>query len=416
MSSLYDDIGIGDAEKTKGWGSNSGFKLLGGSHLQGKGKKEKRKGSSGGLAPVLNLKPRGTKEEGSVTFNHLTGKLEKVVLPRARSPPPPLPSVPSVERKPAKSSETVVDRGSKPLDDEYNPLYPNDYDKLITERRRKLAEEREKAKEDERKKEMEEREKRRKERHAKRDREEKEKEKSSSEDEEDDRKKRRPGGAGGAAIAPPAALTKTDPLPDAEKDNEKSTSEEPPDVDHMPGSKLFGGNVSSVASKIMAKYGFKDGQGLGKGGKGMSTALMVEKTSKRGGKIIHEKDLESEDSTPTPPPEAASSSSITNIMRNPSKVVLLRNMVGPGEVDEDLEPETQEECNEKYGDVNSCTIFEVPNVEEEEAVRIFVEFRRVEAAIKAVVDLNGRFFGGRSVKATFYDFDDYQSGLLNASA
>ena len=41
----------------------------------------------------------------------------------------------------------------------------------------------------------------------------------------------------------------------------------------------------------MAKYGYKEGQGLGKKEQGMSTALLVEKTSKRGGKIIHEKDI-----------------------------------------------------------------------------------------------------------------------------
>lgn len=36
----------------------------------------------------------------------------------------------------------------------------------------------------------------------------------------------------------------------------------------------------------MQKYGFKEGQGLGKHEQGLSTALSVEKTSKRGGKII----------------------------------------------------------------------------------------------------------------------------------
>jgi len=44
-------------------------------------------------------------------------------------------------------------------------------------------------------------------------------------------------------------------------------------------------------SKMMAKMGYKEGLGLGRNKQGMSTALMVEKTSKRGGKIIHERDL-----------------------------------------------------------------------------------------------------------------------------
>ena len=51
------------------------------------------------------------------------------------------------------------------------------------------------------------------------------------------------------------------------------------------------------------------------------------------------------------------------------------------------------------------------NVPEEEAVRIFIEFERMEAAIKALVDLNGRFFGGRTVMASFYDdvrFKEFQ--------
>ncbi len=90
-------------------------------------------------------------------------------------------------------------------------------------------------------------------------------------------------------------------------------------------------------------------------------------------------------------------------------------MVGRGEVDEDLEAETKEEC-EKYGKVIKCVIFEVSvmlsvsrmplkaadvinicrwhetcvsglcfqiaGVSEEEAVRIFLEFERVESAIK----------------------------------
>lgn len=71
-------------------------------------------------------------------------------------------------------------------------------------------------------------------------------------------------------------------------------------------------------------------------------------------------------------------------------------MVGPGEVDDDLEPEIKEECNTKYGDVQSVVIFEIPNVAAEDAVRIFVEFKRVESAIKGKIrklDLSQIGFG-----------------------
>lgn len=68
----------------------------------------------------------------------------------------------------------------------------------------------------------------------------------------------------------------------------------------------------------MAKYGFKEGQGLGKQEQGMSMALQVEKTSKRGGRIIHEKEILPplfKDSSPKNEP------SITEIMKSPSKVI-----------------------------------------------------------------------------------------------
>lgn len=126
-----------------------------------------------------------------------------------------------------------------------------------------------------------------------------------------------------------------------------------------------------------------------------------------------------------PPPQATSTStqviSIANAqIKSPpdgaTKVVLLQNMVGPGEVDEDLEVETKEEC-EKYGAVSKCLIYEIPNkrVPDSEAVRIFVEFCHIESARKAVNDLNGRYFGGRVVKASFYSVDRFNKYDLGCS-
>ncbi|SPP85538.1 blast:Splicing factor 45 [Drosophila guanche] len=223
---------------------------------------------------------------------------------------------------------------------------------------------------------------------------------------------------GGAAIAPPPSLQEIS-------------------IDNGDGSSnvTIPYSASSVAAKIMAKYGFKDGQGLGKSEQGMSMALQVEKTSKRGGRIIHEKELFVGPQSTSPPsasspghmampppqlPLTATASaapepvpSITEIMKDPSKVVLLRNMVGPGDVDEELEPEVKDECNTKYGEVNSVIIHEAFGTTPEDAVKIFVEFKRIESAIKAVVDLNGRFFGGRQVRAGFYNFDKFKSFQLN---
>lgn len=88
----------------------------------------------------------------------------------------------------------------------------------------------------------------------------------------------------------------------------------------------------------------------------------------------------------------------------PSRVLCLRNMVGPGEVDEELEDEVGTELT-KYGNVTEVLIFEVTTAgyPPEEAVRIFVQFDIVDSATRALMDLNGRFFGGRQIRVAYFD-------------
>ncbi|XP_059620062.1 splicing factor 45 [Phlebotomus argentipes] len=396
---LYDDLDTKQrADQIDGW--SSGIKLLqsqlavkkaavGVCHIP-------RKATT--LAPVIDLK---AKKDGPDDIFKPQSEVLRLQPPQVKNTPRSTfvpASVSSLPEPPVRES-TVTEDADWSVVDEYDPMWPNDYEKLVKEKRDK---EREKAREREERK-REERNTKRRVAGVPRIGEEGSppvkymgfggRPAGHSDDEEYSKSPPAAGRASmGAAIAPPPSL----------QENSTVVS------DKLGLANVGGYGTSSVAAKIMAKYGFKDGQGLGKQEQGMAVALQVEKTSKRGGRIIHEKEFMPPPSVPSPPPQSAEPS-ITEIMKSPSKVVLLRNMVGPGDVDSELEPEVKDECNTKYGDVVMVVIHEVPDTNPEEAVRIFVEFKRIESAIKAVVDLNGRFFGGRQVKAGFYDFEKFQN-------
>ena len=106
-----------------------------------------------------------------------------------------------------------------------------------------------------------------------------------------------------------------------------------------------------------------------------------------------------------PPPLPPFSLGFVSAFKIPTRVVLLKNMVGPGEVDWELEEEVANECKAKYDPILHVTIFEATEstLPDSEVVKIFVEFEDVQGAMKAHADLNGRFFGGRKVDAAFFN-------------
>ncbi|XP_029317726.1 splicing factor 45 isoform X2 [Cottoperca gobio] len=409
--SLYDDLGVATSDtKTEGWSKN--FKLLQ-SQLKVKKAaltqaKTQRMKQTTVLPPVIDLKRGGSSDERQIpdTPPHAAAGLKDTV-PSGFS-----------------SGDVLI-----PLADEYDPMFPNDYEKVVKRHR----EERQRQREQERQKEIDEREKKRKDRHdggAPSGFSRFPPTEGESDEEDDFDAERRKRTIGGAAIAPPSSLVDKDGSYSYEDEGRLARGSKaaipPPMYEDAerprsppgPTSSFLANMGGTVAHKIMQKYGFKEGQGLGKHEQGLSTALSVEKTSKRGGKIIIGDAAEKRSSLAaaleTSGGGSAADSSkksevnpLTEILKNPTKVVLLRNMVGRGEVDEDLEGETKEEC-EKYGKVVKCVIFEIAVVPDEDAVRIFLEFERVESAIKAVVDLNGRYFGGRVVRACFYNLDKFR--------
>lgn len=195
---------------------------------------------------------------------------------------------------------------------------------------------------------------------------------------------------------------------------------------------------SSAASRIMSKMGFQLGDGLGKEGQGILNPLEHLKGSGIGALggtaqiVLEEQDrmriasrlIAAKLALISPDSDAPSSSGAVvprkrlGLFSNPSCVVLLKNMVGPGDVDEMLADECKQECS-KYGPVNDCVIFEItsdPDCPAEERVRTFVFFEKQESAVKAYREMNGRFFGGRQISASFYDEVKFQKRDLGPTA
>ncbi|NWT07079.1 PUF60 factor, partial [Mionectes macconnelli] len=99
-----------------------------------------------------------------------------------------------------------------------------------------------------------------------------------------------------------------------------------------------------------------------------------------------------------------------------STVMVLRNMVDPKDIDDDLEGEVTEECG-KFGAVNRVIIYQEKQGEEEDAeiiVKIFVEFSMAAETHKAIQALNGRWFAGRKVVAEVYDQERFDNSDLSA--
>ncbi|OZJ04176.1 hypothetical protein BZG36_02173 [Bifiguratus adelaidae] len=108
-----------------------------------------------------------------------------------------------------------------------------------------------------------------------------------------------------------------------------------------------------------------------------------------------------------------------------SPVLLVRNAVPISEVDQSLQEDFAEECG-KQGKVTKVIIKALAegNEEAESAglgsdsgryvgdgdVRIFVQYAETSAAQRAQKVFDGRWFGGRRLKATLYDLKKFQNG------
>jgi hypothetical protein len=91
-----------------------------------------------------------------------------------------------------------------------------------------------------------------------------------------------------------------------------------------------------------------------------------------------------------------------------SPVVLLLNMVNPGEVDAELEGEVREEASQ-YGPINKVVVHE--NAAQQH-VLIFVHFQDTASAARARQALHARIFAGRVIRALQYPLAKFEAGVF----
>ncbi|KAI0509432.1 hypothetical protein F5B22DRAFT_617013, partial [Xylaria bambusicola] len=174
---------------------------------------------------------------------------------------------------------------------------------------------------------------------------------------------------------------------------------------NRPGQKGF-------AARLMSKYGWEKGRGLGAEGSGILNPLrvQVEKRKKKSdaegggwaepggrGKIIGSK---------TGTGTSSSTTESADKFGTMSNVIVLRNMLdGMEDVQTEMEnglgQEIGEECGEKYGRVERLYI-------DIEGRRVFIKFTDTVSALKAVNALDGRIFAGNAIVPQYYDPDKFE--------
>lgn len=167
-----------------------------------------------------------------------------------------------------------------------------------------------------------------------------------------------------------------------------------------PGKKGF-------AARLMSKYGWSKGQGLGAEGSGILQPLRVEvekrkkKSDAEGGGWVgpggRGKIIGAKTGTGT----ASSASESASKFGAMSNVIVLRGMLEgmddlQAEMENGLGQEIGEECGDKYGRVERLYI-------DIDGRRVFIKFTDQVSALRAVNALDGRIFAGNVIVPQYYD-------------
>ncbi|KAK9369580.1 hypothetical protein V1509DRAFT_619898 [Lipomyces kononenkoae] len=147
----------------------------------------------------------------------------------------------------------------------------------------------------------------------------------------------------------------------------------------------------TFAKRLLAKYGWTPGTGLGATSDGITKALhfSADKAVKGRGKIVDKNERRTD----------------TGKFGTMSKVIVLFGIVQPEQLDEELAGEIGTECETKYGNVERVYVDEKENT-----INAYVKFTTELSALRAVNGLDGRLFGGNRIVTLFFDETDFENG------
>ncbi|OAV87069.1 hypothetical protein PTTG_29590 [Puccinia triticina 1-1 BBBD Race 1] len=186
------------------------------------------------------------------------------------------------------------------------------------------------------------------------------------------------------------------------------------------------------ARRLMDKYGWKEGQGLGANESGRTSILTVAAAPSAPGGSKKRK----ENPGDLAMPGAAGPQKIGSMAKGrgvvidegksqrdleekirygePTRIVYLTNVVAVEEVDDELATEIEAR---KHGIVERCFVRIVQrgdSADPSEKVRVFIVYSGLVGAWKAVKTFDGRFFGGRNIRARFFSENSFTLGDWDA--
>lgn len=170
---------------------------------------------------------------------------------------------------------------------------------------------------------------------------------------------------------------------------------------------------AGFAERLLKKYGWEKGQGLGASGDGITTALSVKvdkrkkKSDAEGGGFRN---------------KGAMGTIIggkrkkgTEESAGMSTVVVCTHMVDGMDLDFEMGPEGNlveeigQECSKLYGRLEQVKVFR--DSTKGDSIPVFLRFTEPVSALRAVSALQGKLFAGNTVTAKFYDEDLFKDGV-----